>query len=510
MKKFRVMILLLCMVLALQTVAAPVWAAEAEEETTAEGTVDPTADPTEESTAPAEQFVIPEGIDGDASVSNGSHSLDGKISLTRDDKLLETAKGAFLYEANSGTVLYAKNPDEKLYPASLTKAVTCMLVLENADPDAEVTVTATALAGLDPDGSSANLDEGEVLTVRNLLYCLMVESANDAGAVLAEYVGGTEEQFVAMMNRRAQELGCTNTHFANPHGLHDEDHYTTARDMAKLFAEALKNEDFRTISGTAHYTVPETNHSYAREIYTTNYLLGRDLIDTYYDSRVFAGKTGFTSAAGRCLMVAAEDEDVGFQLISVVLGAQEEVADDGYTVLYYGSFEETGRLLDYGFENFTTAEVCKADQTVAMFDVKEGDNGVVVQPEKGYHAVLPKEYVQEYLTVRAEPDVNGVYAPVAVGDTVGTVRVWYRDICLFQTGAVSMSASKKDLRDSMFSGGILTDEEDDRVEGFLRAAGKVFVVLVLLVVALTAAVAVRNAVIIHKRRQRRKNRRRSK
>ena len=509
MKKFRAMLLLLCMVLALQTVAAPVWAAEAEE-TTAEQTADPTADPTEESTVPLEQFVIPEGISGDASVLNGCHSLDGKVSLTSDDKLLETARGAFLYEANSGTVLYAKNPDEKLYPASLTKAVTCMLVLENADLDAEVTVTATALAGLDPDGSSANLDEGEVMTVRNLLYCLMVESANDAGAVLAEYVGGTEEQFVAMMNKKAQELGCTNTHFANPHGLHDEDHYTTARDMAKLFAEALKNEDFRTISGTAHYTVPETNHSYAREIYTTNYLLGRDIIDTYYDSRVICGKTGYTSAAGRCLMVAAEDEDTGFQLVSVVLGAQEEVADDGYTVLYYGSFEETGKLLEHGFENFTTAEVCKADQTVAMFDVIEGDNGVVVQPEKGFHAVLPKEYVQEYLTVRAEPNVEGVYAPVAVGETVGTVRAWYRDICLFQTNAVSMSASKKDMRDSMFSGGVLTVDEDDRVESFLRAAGKVFVVLVLLVVALTVAVAVRNAVIIHKRHQRRKNRRRSK
>ena len=508
MKKFRVICLILCMVLALQTVAAPVWATEAEGETTA----DPTSETTVETTAPAaeDHYVIPEGITGDASVLNGTHSLDAQVSLTRDDTLAETAKGVVLYEVNSDTMLYAKNPDEKLYPASLTKAVTCLIVLENGKLDDMVTVTASALEGLDPEGSSANLDEGEEISVRDLLYCLMVESANDAGAVLAEYIAGTEERFVEMMNRKAQDVGCTGTHFANPHGLHDDQHYTTARDMAKLFAAALKNEDFRTISGTSHYTVPETNHSYAREVYTTNYMLGREIMDTFYDSRVLCGKTGFTSAAGRCLMVAAEDEEQDFQLISVVLGAEEEVAEDGYTVLRYGSFEETGKLLDHGFDNFTSAEVCKADQTVAMFDVAGGDNGVAVQPAQGYHAVLPKEYVQEYLAVRAEPSVGGVHAPVAVGDAVGTVRVWYRDICLYQTDALSMSVSKKDMRDSMFSGGILTDEEDDRVEAFLRTAGKVFVVLVLLVVGLTVGVGVRNAIIIHKRRQRRKNRRRSK
>ena len=509
MKKFRVICLILCMVLALQTVAAPVWATEAEQETTAE----PTVDPTEESTVPEETFVIPEGLPGDASVTNGSHSIDGKVGLTQGDELAQTAKAAFLYELNSGTVLYAKNPDEKQYPASLTKAVTCLIVLEKGNLDDMVTVTATALAGLDPEGSSATLDEGEEISVRDLLYCLMVESANDAGAVLAEYIAGSEEKFVEMMNQKAEQLGCTNTHFSNPHGLHDEQHYTTARDMAKLFAEGLKNENFRKITGTSYYEVPETNHSYARQLYTTNYMLGKEIIDSHYDSRVFADKTGHTSDAGRCLMVAAQDdsdEGSGFTLISVILGAEEEVADDGYTVLRYGSFEETEELLEHGFENFTTAEVCKADQTVAMFDVAGGDNGVVVQPGEGFHAVLPKDYKQEQLTVRAEPDVNGVHAPVAVGDPVGTVRVWYRDICLFQTDAVSMSASKKDSRNSMFSGGILTDEEDDRVEAFLRTAGKVFVVLVLLVVALSVAVAVRNGLVVYKRRQRRKNRRRSK
>lgn len=524
MKKFRAICLILCMVLALQTVAVPVWATGEDDQAAVEESQDPAEgeqttedqtsdDPTEESTEPTvtETFDIPEGISGDASSSHGSHGLDGKISLTPpSDELTETAKAAFLYDVTTDTVLYSKNPDEKLYPASLTKAMTCLIVLENGNLDDEVTVSEAAISDLDPEGSSASLSAGEVMSVRNLLYCLMVESANDAGAVLAEYIAGSEEKFVEMMNAKAEELGCTGTHFANPHGLHDEQHYTTARDMAKIFTSAIKNDDFRTISGTSYYKVPETNKASERELYTTNYLLGNEIMDYYYDSRVICGKTGFTSDAGRCLMLAAEDKETNTTLVSVVLGAQQEVADDGYTILYYGSFEETEHLLDFGFDNFTTAEVCKADQTVAMFDVNKGDNGVVVAPAEGYRAVLPADFDINHITVRAEPLPEGVNAPVALGDVVGTVRVWYKDTCIYQTDAVSMSISKEDTRDSMFSGGILTDEEDDRVEGFLRAAGKVFVILVLLLVLLTAGIAIRNAIIIRKRRQRRKNRRRGK
>lgn len=508
MKKFRFVCLILCLVLVLQCAVLPAFAADVQEETTVpEDTAAPEG--TSEPTKPDTVYTIPEGVVGDASVNNGCHTIDGKVPMSSDPALLETAQAAILFEINSGTLLYAKNPDEKAYPASLTKVMTCLLGLEHGDLDEIITVSETAIANIDPDGSSANLVAGEQMTLKNLLYCLMVASANDAGAVIAEHISGSETAFAELMNQKAAELGCTGTHFSNPHGLHDDQHYTTARDMAKIMLAALEYDEFRKMYSAAVYTVPETNMSEARELHTTNFLIGSEIIDYYYDSRVIGGKTGFTTPAGRCLMTTAEDEDSEFNLLTVVLGAQETVDEDGYTILRYGNFEETVDLIDFGFSSFTTTEVFHKGQALQQFDVAGGENSVAGEPSMSMNAIVPVDYKNEDLNLRAEVSDGGLAAPIAVGDPIGTVRVWYQNICVAQTDLLSLSASKKVEQNSIFSGGVITDEEDEKISNALRIGVKVFVILVAVVVALSIIVAIRNAVIRTRRRRRRRNRRRS-
>ncbi|MFR0733701.1 MAG: D-alanyl-D-alanine carboxypeptidase family protein [Oscillospiraceae bacterium] len=199
-------------------------------------------------------------------------------------------------------MVYAKNIDTRREPASLTKVMTCLLALAHGNLTDSITVSQEALDDLDPAGSSSGLMAGEVFTLEQLLYCLMIESANDAAPVIAEYVAGSEPAFVEMMNQKAAELGCTGTHFANTHGLHDEEHYTTARDLAKIMMAALEYEKFQEIYSADRYTLAATNLQEERILVTTNYLIDASITSDYYDERVIGGKTGFTTPAGRCVM----------------------------------------------------------------------------------------------------------------------------------------------------------------------------------------------------------------
>ena len=178
----------------------------------------------------------------DSSVIEGCHTIDAKDPLLGNSKLLETAQGAILYEVNTDTLVYAWHPDEKLPPASLSKMLTCIIALENANLDDEVMVTGTALSAV-PEyyHGDMGLVAGEVLTLRELLYLTMVSGSNDAAAVVAEYIAGAQPPFVEMMNQKAIEMGCTNSHFVDSHGIKQTDQYTTARDMAKIFPPALRD-----------------------------------------------------------------------------------------------------------------------------------------------------------------------------------------------------------------------------------------------------------------------------
>ncbi len=263
-----------------------------------------------------------------------------------DDEVFSVdARAALLIDLNSDNVLYELNADEELYPASLTKIMTAILAIENGNLDDVITASQTALTGLDPDGTTVWLSAGEQMPLRDLLYCMLLASANDACNVVAEYISGSIEDFVALMNKKAKELGCTGTHFSNTNGLPDDTHTTTARDLAIITKYAIQNPTFWEICTTVQYTVPATNVFDPRVLVTTNSMMSTHKYYYFYDSRVQGVKTGYTAAAGRCLIVTAQEDDM--RLLSVVLGAPDTMLYNN--VSWYGHYADTAMMLEYGF-----------------------------------------------------------------------------------------------------------------------------------------------------------------
>lgn len=248
-----------------------------------------------------------------------------------------------LMEASTGQVLFDKGMDEIRYPASTTKIMTTLLILENIeDLSQTVTFTDVITPDLEPGNSTINAQVGEQLTVEQCLYAIMLASANEVCTQMAVYVAGSVENFVSMMNQRASQLGCQNTHFVNANGLPDPNHYTTAHDLALILAAAIQNEDFCRISGSATYTIPATNMtSSPRNLENSNALINDS--EYHYDG-VIAGKTGHTEAAKNTLVTAAARD--GMTLVCVVLRSDGE-----------NRFIDTVSLFDYGFENFHLSPV---------------------------------------------------------------------------------------------------------------------------------------------------------
>ena len=335
------------------------------------------------------------------------------------------AKAALLVDYNTGAIVYAKNEHEELYPASLTKIMTALLTFEAIEDgkltmEQMLTASPSALEGLAADGSSAGIKVGETLSVRDLLYCMLVVSANEACDILGESIAGSVDAFVDLMNEKAKELGCENTHFVNPNGLHDPQHYTSAWDMYLITRAAMEYEDFMTICDTAMYTVPATNLNGERTLYTTNHLLSNWRVIGYRDTRAHGIKTGSTSDAGYCLVSSAAQGSLHF--VSVILGA-ERVEVDGVGDIR--SFSHTTWMFNYGFENFaykTIIEEMEAIQEVPV-ELSKIDH-VTVYPADTIEVLLPKVLNAEDLDrtiILQEP----VEAPVAKGQKLGTMELSY-------------------------------------------------------------------------------------
>lgn len=262
------------------------------------------------------------------------------------------AYGAILLDAENGEVLFAQNADAHLYPASTTKLMTAYLTLKYGDPWAWITVPDGIYIGIGEGASTANLKSGEEMYVYELLQCLMIVSANEAANALAIYISGSVENFVTLMNEEAAALGCTNTHFVNTHGMHDEDHYTTARDLSKIALAAMKYDTLLEITSMSEATIRETNLSEERKLQNTNYLLPNNIFPDYGFDGTFGLKTGYTSPAGACLVAANyRGERI---LLSVVLGAERTVTD---TETITESFPQTKALMEWGYNNYDVALV---------------------------------------------------------------------------------------------------------------------------------------------------------
>ncbi len=250
---------------------------------------------------------------------------------------------AIVMEANTGTVLYEKNCHEHCFPASITKVMTALLAVENASMDETVTFSSDAVFGIDPGSSSIARDVGEEMTMEETLYGMMLESANECANAIAEHVSGSCDAFVDMMNTKAKELGCTDTHFCNPSGLPDEDHYTSCYDMALIANEAIHNDLFRTIISTKQYIIPPTNkHDEETPLNNHHQMISKYKgPDNLYEYAI-GGKTGYTVAAGNTLVTFAEKD--GMLLTCVVMKSESH-------------YKDTRTLFDYCFSHFQVWDI---------------------------------------------------------------------------------------------------------------------------------------------------------
>lgn len=334
-----------------------------------------------------------------------------------------TSPVALLMESNTGVVLYNKGGYDKMYPASTTKIMTAILTLENCKLDDIATVSREAIFSVPSDYTNANLQVDEELSIKDLLYAFLIPSANDCGYVLAEHIAGSTEKFADMMNEKAKEIGCQNTHFTNPSGIQDENHYSTAYDLALMGRYAMKNEIFREIVSTSKYTLPTSNKYEAadRIFVNTNFLI-RENQPKYYYKYATGIKTGFTDDARDCVVASAKKD--GIEYIAVILYA-------GYTSDWLKEkFVDCVTLFNYAFENYTTKSVqlqgdilktlkiSGATKETKMLNVAVKDDiKAYIKTSQSNENFTPNIYIKEDLK-----------APISKGEVLGTISYNINDI----------------------------------------------------------------------------------
>ena len=362
------------------------------------------------------------------------------------------SRSVILMDAKTEDIIYEKNADEQRAPASTTKIMTVLLAveaIENGEFELEDSVYAydDCQYGMEEDSSNADpaIEPGEILTVRDLLYCAMLASANEACNILGEYMAGSISDFVAEMNQRAEELGCTDTHFANTNGLEDSDHYTTARDMAIIASAASQHSMFSELCSTPEYTVAATNINSERYLKNTNAMLNSN--SDYYYEYCFGIKTGYFSNAGYCLVSGATQSDI--DLICVVLGGslvEDEEGNETYT-----QYRDSIDLYTWCYENYSYQMVLNSTDSLIKVPVTMGtDETVAARPETSAQVLLPNDFDMDTLqfeyVIYSERDNDPLTAPVSAGQILGEVTV-YADgkVCgtsnLVATNSVDLSKS---------------------------------------------------------------------
>lgn len=373
----------------------------------------------------------------DTAITNSCKTLDAQMSFLGNQQLVSNTGAAIVYETNTDTLMYSYNADAQVSPASLLKILTALIAIEKGNMDDVVTVRADVLQTLAADAAVVELVADEVLSVKDLLYCMMVGSGNDAAVVLADHVMGNQQAFVEEMNRYAQALGCTGTNFTNVHGLHDAQQYTTARDVARILAKAIQNQQFCDVFGAIHYTVPQTNKADERKLSSKNYLMNDETGINYYDERVTGGRTAVNNDQTRSIASVAQVADMN--LICVVIGAKSQYEKDGYTEKVYGGYHETKQLLDMGFIGNQTAQILHPNQVLQQSSVLNGNCDVIMGTREGAFSVIPENAGYGELTYRYINEI-GLSAPIEKGQTLSTLQVWCGAVCLAQTEVYAMNA----------------------------------------------------------------------
>lgn len=347
-------------------------------------------------------------------------TLNISVSFAAEKKQPSIGAGAaILMETDSEKVLFYKQADQKMYPASTTKIMTAILTIENCKLDDIVTVPYEAIATIPSGYAVVGLMSGEQLPVDWLLQLMLVHSANDAANVLAYHISGDITTFADLMNKKLAELGLKNTHFTNPSGMHDENHYTTARDLALLMKYCMKNETFRKISGQKYCKIPTTNKFNEERVFdTTNLLLlydARNVDSNYYYEYAIAGKTGYTHEAKNCLISVSNKE--GFELISVVLSCG--LYEGGLS----GRFVDSKKLFNYGYNNYLIEKVRQKNAIATHIEIPKAtkdtkDLDLLIKND--IYSVIPQDELENEVEPKIEIKED-LIAPIEEGQVLGTI-----------------------------------------------------------------------------------------
>lgn len=338
--------------------------------------------------------------------------------------IINGSQSAMLLDSDSGRLLYGKNIDAKLYPASLTKVMTAIIALENGNLEDTVTVPYDAIASINYlEDSNMGLLSGEELSLDQLVSAMLIHSANDAANVIAYHISGSMPAFVETMNAKAAELGMPNTHFENACGSHNDNHYTTARDMATLAQYAMKNEKFRDIVKTPVYKIPMTNKYKLgeRTMVNTNLLLGTSRSLYQYYAPATGIKTGHTSEAGYCLISSATYSDMNLIAVTMKCDLMDE-HNDPYT------YADSRNLFEFAFSNYIHQPLVSAGDIVYDSKVKEAkyDSRVALTVRDSLSALVPSDIDSAAEIVETVNVPDDLRAPIAKGDTIGTVTYTYK------------------------------------------------------------------------------------
>lgn len=349
-----------------------------------------------------------------ANVTNETITPELKITEVQStaENLNIYSNAVILIDSNSGKTLYEKNSTKKVYPASTTKILTAILAIENIENLKETTTVNYSAISVIPSGySSAYLSEGEEISIEYVLQAFLIHSANEAGNVLAEHVSGSIDEFVNLMNKKIEELGCKNTHFVNTNGIHDDNHYTTAKDLAIITRYCMKNQTFRDIVAMKSCTIPKTNKSEQRYYKNTNALVNPS--SEYYLEHCIGVKTGYTSPAKNCLISACNKD--GLELIAVVLGAPN--IESGKSTRYLDSIE----LYNYGYSNYANKKVASQGDIIETIKIKKANKDT-----KNLEIILGNDI--NILTNKKNENIsysinlnNDLSAPISKDSIVGTV-----------------------------------------------------------------------------------------
>ena len=498
MKKLKCICLILSALLLVQSVLV---AAAAEAETTQ---MEPTG--TEQAlTSLTEELPF-----GTVCIQKGCRTINGMAPLAGSEKKLETAQAVFLYETNSNTVVYAYNPDLKLHPGTLAKIVMALIVVENCGMDDLVTVT-EGIQSYVPAGvnkvQSESLKSNEEIKVKDLLYSLLLVNANDAAVALAHHVSGTTAAFLELMNKRVKQMGCTNTEFGNVSGLYTAVSNSTARDMARIVMEAVKNENFKEIFGAKSYQIPDTNMVQGRkEFKTQNYMIDDSTLQDFYDSRVTGGFASYYESYGASIVCTAEYKNMNY--IAVILGATRTFAENGWQPVNYGNFNEMASLLEYAFNSFKINRIIYEDMALSTFKVNGGECNAVGQANVNIDSVVPVNAQMKNIQMNYKAVGGGLSAPIKKDQLIATLEVVYRTSILAEVEVYAMS----DVKPADKTGVTIRSsavESSKAPSGFLSTLGTICVVVLGIAIAYMTFNAYMRTRIRARRKKRRSQRRRS-